>query len=255
MVFDVGTFFHCWLLAILADLFDKTWVTVVLLSAWCPVCGVRNHSDGLASAEYTLIFLGTSVALVLRTVLLAFGVDPFAWDGFCEVAATVLLCFVALKATWDWRCAVADESDGNGQPHSPQYEQIGSAAERLPLLDEGTDGKPEKASGSWRDGLPETKVLCTALLMPSILVLFTEAGDRSQGALMSAAHRRADLAIGASVGFTCSAALAVFFGYLVKRMFTTKWLLFILCALMWLICLCSLRDALLRLVLGTMPRA
>mmetsp|Transcript_15174 Transcript_15174/g.43357 ORF Transcript_15174/g.43357 Transcript_15174/m.43357 type:complete len:247 (+) Transcript_15174:64-804(+) len=241
MVFDVGTFFHCWLLAALADLGDKTWMMVAVMSAWCPVCGIRDNSPGVSVLEYLLLFAGASCALIIRTVLLAFGVDPFNWDGFCEVAATVILFFVGLKATYDWRSSLYEGGD------ELAVRPPGTTEEHLAIKD------VEKSDGSWEPREGWFKVLSTAMLLPGLVVLFAEAGDRSQGILLTPQYRRGDLACGASLGFVTSSFLAVMAGFFVKRHVTVKWLLFWVFSLCWLVDISCLRDAILRLLLGSMP--
>mmetsp|Transcript_45632 Transcript_45632/g.130224 ORF Transcript_45632/g.130224 Transcript_45632/m.130224 type:complete len:254 (-) Transcript_45632:37-798(-) len=250
MAFVVGTFFHFWILTVLADLGDKTFFIVATFSAWCPVCGIREHSAGLLALEYFLVFVGSSIALVMRTVLLSFGVNPFAWDGFCEVAATIILFLLAIKATYDWRQSLADEWEA-GEAGSG----IANGREKLSVKDDPeASGYGSASSGVWQR--PEegwAKVLLTALVLPGAAALFAEAGDRSQGVLMNTEHRRADLALGASLGFVASIATAVLCGFCVRRAVSPKWLLFFATSLLWLICISCLRDALMRLVLGVVP--
>mmetsp|Transcript_94587 Transcript_94587/g.305373 ORF Transcript_94587/g.305373 Transcript_94587/m.305373 type:complete len:255 (-) Transcript_94587:108-872(-) len=248
MEFALGTFFHFWLLTVLADLGDKTFMLIAVFATWCPICGIRDNSAGLAALEYLLLFLGSSGALVLRTILLAVGVNPFAWDGFCEVAATVILLVIGLRATYEWQRAVASPLGCD-----PAVGPLG-VEEQRPIADD-PEAKGYGTTDSWLQEPPQGwfKVLCTALFLPSLTILFAEAGDRSQGVLMSAEHHRVDLALGASIGFINSVVLAVCCGYLVKRQVTVRWLLFMVFALVWLTCLSCLRDALVRLVLGSVP--
>mmetsp|Transcript_138139 Transcript_138139/g.429415 ORF Transcript_138139/g.429415 Transcript_138139/m.429415 type:complete len:246 (-) Transcript_138139:26-763(-) len=242
MAFLVGTFFHCWILAILADLGDKTWMMTACFAAWCPVCGIRDNTPGVSVLEYLLLFAGTSFTLILRTILLASGVDPFGWDGFCEVAGTVLLFLSGLRATWEWRNSLYEGGDELAvKPPS-------TADERAAIKDVETN-KPE----GWEPPQGWAKVLSTAMLLPSLVVLFTEAGDRSQGVLLTADYKRADTGLGASFGFISSCLLSVMTGFFIKRHLTVKWLLFWVTVLTWLVCISCLRDAIMRLILGTMP--
>uniref|UniRef100_A0A7S4QGX9 GDT1 family protein n=1 Tax=Alexandrium monilatum TaxID=311494 RepID=A0A7S4QGX9_9DINO len=243
MAFQIGTLFHYWLLAMLADLGDKTWMMTTVCSAWCPICGIRDNSPGVSVLEYLLLFVGASFALVLRSILLAFGINPFAWDGFCEVSATVILLLAGLKATYEWRCSLYEGGDELAvRPPS-------TAEERLAIKDLENTGKDAGELDRW-DWL---KVLSTAMLLPGFIVLFTEAGDRSQGVLTTASNTRADFAIGASLGFVSSSLLAVVAGFVIKKRVTVKWLLFWVFALTWLVDISCLRDALLRLLLGSVP--
>lgn len=219
-----------------------------VFSAWCPWNGIRQNNAGLAALEYMLLFVGASAALISRTFLLALGVDPFGWDGFCEVAATILLFVLAIRATLEWRRLFSeDELTTNDAASAGE----GRAIRDDPEASYGT------IMGKWTKTLPEgwCQVLSTALLLPSVTVFFAEAGDRSQDVLLTADHERVDLALGASLGFASSVAIAVCCGYVMKSQSTEKWLLFLVTSLFWMICIASLRDALMRLVLGTIPRA
>lgn len=90
-----AVFGRSFLRAMLGELGDKTFFLVVMLAAWCPWEGVR--SDG-RTFQQCLVFLGSTIALAVRIILLATLDDPNFHSWAFEVLACVLLLLMGLKA-------------------------------------------------------------------------------------------------------------------------------------------------------------
>lgn len=259
MVFDAASLFYGFMLILLSDLGDKTWGLVVAFAIWCPWCGLREGGAALMSTTYLLIIMGCTGVLALRCFLLAVGVDPFKWDCGSEFIAAALLLVFALRATLDWRCAVQGSVRREAQPLQPAM--AAKPAPQPPLQDDPEAAEPSgygsvaKPSGSvvWKEPAEGwTQALATALLLPMVSVLFAEAGDSSQGALVIGDWQRADVTVGAVFGFLASCLGALVFGHQLRWRVSEGWLFFIVSAILWAVCLCSVRDAMLHLVLGTL---
>jgi len=256
VVFSFGEFFHCILLALLAEVGDKTWVLTSICAIWCPWEGLRNHAAKLLRIECLLVLLGAGFALTVRTILIAFGVDPFYWDGFSNVAAGSILFICAIKATWDCRSAAREYLDAR------EAASLGLADTETSAIKDATDAEGYGATGGTfsinydRSCWDWTVLLGLAFFFPFIIVVFAEAMDRSQGILQTVDHRRLDLAMGAPVGFFCAAILAVLFGYAVQTfMDDRRWSLLLVAAALWIETFSCARDALTRLVMGDLPLA
>lgn len=255
MVFEVGAFFQCILLALLAEFGDKTWVLTGICAVWCPWCGLRDRVGTLLRIECLLVLVGVGSALTVRTVLLTLGVDPFPWDGFSTVAASIILLITAIRATFDWRCAVRDyyEEREAALRHSeegdPELKAIKNDSEGYGATGGTFSINYDRTCWEW------TVLLALAFFFPLLLVVFAEAMDRSQGIVKSVDHKRADLAVGAPVGFFCASILAMLFGYATQRFcHDNRWLLLFVCVTLWILTLMSGRDALTRLVMGDLAK-
>merc|ERR1719491_1548181 len=100
------------------------------------------------------------------------------------------------------------------------------------------------------------RVLFFTLIIPFTVNMFAEAMDRSQGVLESVDHKRADLAIGAPIGFAVAEAVAVIIGFSMAHWLRNgnDWrLLFAISADFWIIAFCCARDALTHLCEGDIP--
>jgi len=82
----------------------------IAFAVWCPWYGFRDESQGITKVEYGLVFLGSSISLVTRVILLACGQDPFDWDSYCYMASTGVLLVLSVKVICHWRRAVYGES-------------------------------------------------------------------------------------------------------------------------------------------------
>lgn len=254
----MSSIFHGFLLILLADVGDKTWGLVVAFTVWCPWCGLREAQAALMSMSYLLILLGCTGVLMFRCFLLAMGVDPFAWDGFAEVAASLLLLFVAARATIDFSNALTQRNVRRDRADQPLHAATSGARSQQASIE---DDDPEVTRGYGAtpklvvspDG-PQgwTEALLTALFLPSLAVLFAEAGDRSQGALRLSDFSRLDVSLGAMAGFFVSCLLAIIIGHYARWLVSELWQLFAVNVALWVVCLCCARDGLLRLVLGAL---
>mmetsp|Transcript_117057 Transcript_117057/g.303564 ORF Transcript_117057/g.303564 Transcript_117057/m.303564 type:complete len:266 (+) Transcript_117057:102-899(+) len=254
-IFSISSFFNAILVTVLADFGDKTWVLVVALAAWCPWCGNRSsNSVGLISTTYALVFLGTTAVLILRTLLMLVGVNPFNWDGFCEVVSSILVFFIAIKATVDYRLVVVDETyrrrDAPVSVSTVPRPAIQDDPEGYGATSSGGSAAP-KSSKTFLEEPPEgwTQALLTAMVLPSLSVFFTEAGDRSEGVLNTGNALPLDIVVGAAVGFAISVAAAMTFGYILSRQLAEQWLLFGIDVAMWLLCFCCIRDTFMHLMI------
>jgi len=254
MAFVFGIFFKFFILTALAELGDKTFFLTVVFAIWCPWHGIRDGSKNVAPMEYLLLLVGCSCALILRTLLLCTGVDPFQWDGFSAVAALVVLSLFAIKASAEWRVLRNEMSRSQDEEASIQaageHQQVGDPE----AMNYGTTAlalpPPDK-----QETEPWWPILCTTAVLPCVTILFAEAMDRSSGILQVTERRRLDLFFGASFGFVAASAAAVFCGYVIQNHVSKQWLLFLVAGVLWIIAFCSLRDALVRLVLGDVPLA
>lgn len=258
MPFHVGTFFQCWLLAIFCEIGDKTFLAITAFAIWCPWCGLRKGSSGLVALEYLLLWGGASIAMVARTFLLWWGVDPFGWDGFSCVVGASLLFLCAIAATVQWRRKVQDQGEMD-----PGDE--GQIAARPAADAGGSEQSDPEATGYGAVAVPQKSLLqepkegwcqalTLALFLPGTVVLFAEGADRSQGVLLGTEHQRADLVLGASFGFITSTLMAVLFGYVISKQVQPKWMLFFLTCVLWALTISCTRDAIVRLLLGSIPR-
>lgn len=260
MPFTFGNLTHSYILALLAELGDKTWVLTCICAVWCPWNGLRERTPKLLKIECLLVLMGAAFALTLRTVLIAFGVDPFYWDGFCNTAATIILFVCACRATWEWRCAIRDYQVARSEGVSSGAKGLGSTDPNAAITD-AVDPEKEgygSMTGTFEINYNRTTfdwfvLLSLAFLFPAFSIVCAEAMDRSQGVLVQVDHQRADLALGAPLGFFTASCMAVLFGYVVQKCFEDlRWMLLVVSSVLWILMLCCFRDALLRLCMGDM---
>lgn len=269
MAFVFGTFFRFALLAWLAELGDKTWWLTVAFIVWCPFNGLRYNIAKFYGLECTLVLCASISMLTVRTILLACGLNPFQWDGFCNVTAFLILLVCSLVCSVQWKRSL----DAQYDPEQAGSQLVQSSKTNSDALAEsgGSVGVgPEESTtlyGSYgtltapKDNWSLARIVIFTFILPGATVLFAEAMDRSQGILIDVDHKRADLAFGAPIGFALSELFAGGFGY-VTRWFlsghpqhgvTETRLLFFLMLIFWLVTVCCLRDAVTRLVLGELP--
>lgn len=262
MAFELGTFFHFVLLAIFAELGDKTWWLTLAFVAWCPFNGLRSKIAKFYRLECIFVLLGSILALTIRSFLLSIHVNPFSWDGFSSMAAFCLVLPCAIVATIQWRFSLNQNevlervplalSQGSEEATSGEALESGAATEST--LYGTVKHPPLEDRWGW------ARIAFFTLLIPFAAVLFAEAMDRSQGILLTVEHARLDLVMGTPIGFAVAEIFAALFGYL------TRWvlyhgdefvgqtrLLFVLATIFWLVALCCLRDGATRLLLGDMP--
>jgi len=142
MPFEVGTFLTAWLLAMSSDFLDASFLVTVSLTMYAPCCGWRDN-ENFFSLDRFLLFVGCSLALILRTVLLFNGVDPLRWDGICHIGAALILLVFFTEVLIKWRRAVYGRS------------QLGTTlGRRLPEEREGRRSRASaaNASNSLEDG-------------------------------------------------------------------------------------------------------
>jgi len=263
MFASFGSIFYSILLILLADFGDKTWALIAAFAVWCPWCGLRDRGALLMSTTYSLILVGCTGSLMARCFLLAVNVDPFQWDFFNEIAAVVMLVVFGVRATIDWRSVVAGnfvrrENEGfEAQPAMPLKPTPKTSLQDDPesvAAGYGATGSSPPGTAEWLKAPPEgwPQALLTALVLPMFTVLFVEAGDRSQGVLVITDWGRLDITLGAMIGFIVSCLGALLFGHAVRWKLSEAWLLFFVATTFWVVCFCSVRDAMLHMVLGTL---
>lgn len=270
MAFVMGTFFRFVLLAWLSELGDKTWWLTVAFIAWCPFHGFRYKVAQFYALECTLVLLGSILMLTVRTILLSCGVNPFQWDGFCNVMAFLILLVCSLVCSVQWKVS----RDALYDPEQAGDHLVSSSktSNSEALVESGSGGGagPEESTilyGSYgtltapKDNWSLARITIFTFILPGATILFAEAMDRSQGVLIDVDHKRADLAFGAPIGFGLAELVAGGFGYMTRWLLsgnpqhgvTETRLLFCLMVIFWLVTICCLRDAVTRLVLGELP--
>lgn len=278
--FEFGVFVNCWFLAFLAEFGDKAFLLTCAFTVWCPWNGIRPAQH--LKLECLLIWAGTTLALTMRTILLASGVNPFQWDGISNVLAAIILVLCAIHATWQCRCEYLDfvgEYGGDvsqklpitGDSEAGRIEELGADAEPAQATVKQevvtlTERKP-KGYGAVAYHAPMqtpedrygwARVLFFTMLIPGITVLFATAMDPSEGVLKNVDYKRLDVVLGAPVGYAFAEALAVFIGFSIAHWLRdgNDWRLLLAISVdYWLIAFCCTRDALVRLCEGNVPVA
>lgn len=270
MAFVLGTFFRFALLAWLAELGDKTWWLTLAFIAWCPFHGLRYKVAQFYGLECTLVLFGSILMLTVRTILLSCGLNPFQWDGFCNVMAFLILLVCSLVCSVQWKRSLDEQNYPEQAGDQLVLSSKTGNSEALVESGSGSGAGPEESTtvyGSYgtltapKDRWSLARITVFTFILPGATVLFAEAMDRSQGVLIDVDHKRADLAFGAPIGFGLAELFAGGFGYMTRwflsgnpqRGVTETRLLFFLMIIFWLVTICCLRDAVTRLVLGELP--
>lgn len=283
--FEFGTFFLSWLLAMSSDFLDASFLVTVSLTLYAPCCGFRDN-EKFFSLDRFLLFVGCSLALVMRTVLLFSDVDPLQWDGYCHVGASLMLFVFFVEAIMKWRRAVYGRSQlaTNLGRRMPEDRDSGARRARAtntasnmvedgrrPLaLDNGanlvintttsSDGTTPLPAGSFEGGVKDysCKYVTEKLshfFVPGIAILLVAAGDGQTTACSKLAHDRLDLAMGESVGLIISTMFAVLLGGFLKWYIHDAHLLLYISLVFFGECVVSIQGSIVDMLMKDLPEA
>mmetsp|Transcript_114600 Transcript_114600/g.356919 ORF Transcript_114600/g.356919 Transcript_114600/m.356919 type:complete len:335 (-) Transcript_114600:59-1063(-) len=133
---------------LLAELGDKTFFLLLVLSLWCPWQGLRDSKA--VPFERFLVFAGASVALLARLIVLAYWPYLESVDCWFDVASGALFFLLGLRAVVERRLA-------EPEPEEEQPPADKEKTEEAPQEPAATDPKWNQLAFSWLPSVPTPK--------------------------------------------------------------------------------------------------
>jgi len=262
-----------------SDFLDASFLVTVSITMYVPCYGFRDN-DRFFSLDRFLVFAGSCLALIIRTILLFSGVDPLSWDSYCH-AASACICFVVfVEVLSKWRKAVYGRSRlvtslGRILPEDRESRRRPSTARngatrppldgRAPLPIENNaqaDVAGETALDTAGDTAASQLFTCRFFMgkmchffYPGLLVLFISADDGQSVASKTLAHDGLDMALGQSVGLVLSTLIAVLIGGFLKWYLYDTHLLFYMSLIFFAMMVISVQGSFVAMVRQDLPRA
>lgn len=127
---------------LLGELGDKTFFVLLVLALWCPWQGIRDSNA--APLERCLVFLGGSIALLARLIVLAYVPRLRSTDCWFDVASGCVLLILGLRALIERRIL-------GPEPKAASEESpiAGDLSSEIPA-----DTKWNQAAFSWLPSVP-----------------------------------------------------------------------------------------------------
>lgn len=272
MAFDAAIFGNYTLRTSISQLGSKTFFLSVILTAWCPWQGVRNHPD--QSLQSILVFLGSFLSFALRIGLLGFVSDKTWQFGTFDAVSCALLFMLGIKARMDLASCDArevrlrfnatshgaDAAGGEPDPEKPKepFSQWNSAAfstfmpaseAKEPATTQyGTETQFVPSDGVL-SGRPDDRSVSNllAFVLTFVIIFLAQADDRSVTALIQTGVQSADAICGALLGIFLPTLVAVFFGIFLEGSLIDSRLLFTVSSILLALSFISLTQALLYL--------